>query len=535
MQEHTEQMLTDKLAQIIRVGFVNGRQPEKMRVKVTIPDTVGKELITDWLPVLCPRACEDMQYDLPDIGDQVLCLFLPYGLEQGFVVGAMYGKGTPPVQSGEKWHRKFKDGTWLEYDRATHKLTAYVEGDCEITAKGNISQKVEGNVAMQSQGPTGISSENALFMQAPTMAMSGKGGATKATMQGRFDLTEGDITAEGISLREHVHICPQCGMTGPPVASQSGIESASADMVGQSGNNNEDNSDSGSGGAENSVNYQAITEESIAPALQASGFILTPEREAEFERLRKEVLLQDNETFDTIFCLPKIAEAEASDRNPVDKLGWLYLKAMCEKWLSGLANEIAINNNEPLWVSMDWALSYYRTRCSWNKLIANLFSENAKLELFNSVKKAGLLTGKKEEFKFTKSEWPEWESYYFQREPVFGMDAIYPDGLMAAMGTFDLRALPDGTVEPSDNGYRITVQNVAIYIHDSFNFEGYAPLGYWSCVHESFQNLDPDEAVYLYNSDFRLFRETTNFGEDFLILSLPKPVDSFTAVTYEIS
>ena len=98
----TNEQILDRMAQMIRVDFVNARMPEKMRVKVTLRDTVTSELITDWLPVLCPRASQDMQYDLPDIGDQVLCLFLSYGLEQGFVIGSMYGKQTPPVQSGDK-------------------------------------------------------------------------------------------------------------------------------------------------------------------------------------------------------------------------------------------------------------------------------------------------------------------------------------------------------------------------------------------------------------------------------------------------
>ena len=66
----TPDQITDLMAQMIRVGFVNARQPEKMRVKVTVPDTTGAELVTDFLPVLCPRACEDMQYDLPDVGDK---------------------------------------------------------------------------------------------------------------------------------------------------------------------------------------------------------------------------------------------------------------------------------------------------------------------------------------------------------------------------------------------------------------------------------------------------------------------------------
>lgn len=71
----------DVLAQTIRVGFVTARQPEKMRVQVELRDTVTQPLSSTWLPVLCPRASGDLAYDLPDVGDQVLCLFLPYGLE----------------------------------------------------------------------------------------------------------------------------------------------------------------------------------------------------------------------------------------------------------------------------------------------------------------------------------------------------------------------------------------------------------------------------------------------------------------------
>lgn len=222
----TPDQITDLMAQMIRVGFVNARQPEKMRVKVTVPDTTGAELVTDFLPVLCPRACEDMQYDLPDVGDQVLCLFLPYGREQGFVIGAMYGKQSPPVQSGDKWHRKFKDGTYVEYDREQHKLVADVKGDVEITTTGSVTGKiqqdlsaeVQGSMSAKSQGPATMDSASHLDLAAPTMNMGGSGGgATSASMQGTFRLTQGDIIVEGISFLHHVHTCPACGAdTSPP-------------------------------------------------------------------------------------------------------------------------------------------------------------------------------------------------------------------------------------------------------------------------------------------------------------------------------
>ena len=86
-----------KMNELARVGFVVSRQPEKHRVRVEFRDTVTAKLVSGWLPVLVPRASADMAFDLPDVGDQVLCLFLGNGLEEGFVLGSMYGAQKPPV------------------------------------------------------------------------------------------------------------------------------------------------------------------------------------------------------------------------------------------------------------------------------------------------------------------------------------------------------------------------------------------------------------------------------------------------------
>lgn len=205
----SEEQLRDTLAQMVRVGFVSARQPEKMRVRVELRDTVTAALVTDWLPVLCPRARGDLAYDLPDVGDQVLCLFLGYGLEQGFVLGAMYGKAAPPVSSGDIWHRRFQDGTVLAYDRAAHKLTAQVRGDVAVTATGSVQVDVT--------GAAGVSSATGLTLSAPAMQLGGtESGATQTAMRGTFRLTGGDIIVEGISFLHHVHDCPHGGRTGEP-------------------------------------------------------------------------------------------------------------------------------------------------------------------------------------------------------------------------------------------------------------------------------------------------------------------------------
>lgn len=88
-----------KMNELARVGFVVSRQPEKHRVRVEFRDTVTAKLVSGWLPVLVPRASADMAFDLPDVGDQVLCLFLGNGLEEGFVLGSMSGRRPRPCRA----------------------------------------------------------------------------------------------------------------------------------------------------------------------------------------------------------------------------------------------------------------------------------------------------------------------------------------------------------------------------------------------------------------------------------------------------
>lgn len=218
-----DRLLEGVVANIVRVGFVVGRHPERHRVRVEFRDTVTSKLVSGWLPVLVPRASGDMAYDLPDENDQVLCLFLGNGLEDGFVVGSMYGANFPPVSSGDKWHRTFSDGTELEYDRKAHKLTARVKGDVEAEVSGNLSVKLEGTGSVDANGALELSSAASIGLFTPALTMGGTGGGgTEASTQGNIRhrgnivVTGGDVTVNGISFLGHVHDCPHGGTTGVP-------------------------------------------------------------------------------------------------------------------------------------------------------------------------------------------------------------------------------------------------------------------------------------------------------------------------------
>lgn len=156
--------LEDKVNELIRHGIVVKRDEKNMRVCVNFSDTVTKPLITNWLPVLLPRASGDCYYDLPDIGDKVLCLFLPNGIDTGFVLGSFYGENKSPITNGDIYFHKFKDGTYLEYNRKEHKLIASCVGDVELSAQKNVS----------------ITAQNVNIVAQDTVSILGK----KVTIQG---------------------------------------------------------------------------------------------------------------------------------------------------------------------------------------------------------------------------------------------------------------------------------------------------------------------------------------------------------------
>lgn len=503
----SEEQVRDVLAQMVRVGFVSARQPEKMRVRVELRDTTGAALITDWLPVLCPRAHGDAQYDLPDVDDQVLCLFLPFGLEQGFVLGAMYGKASPPVSSGDKWHRSFSDGTVLEYDRASHALTGKVLGLAGLSCSG----------PMTLEAPI-------VYVRGTLVNTAKDGSPGSAVISGDVKIISGgvtvpdaDVIAGAVSLLNHLTsgVQPGSGQSGAPVGGGSG---AGGNPGGGSG---------GEGQSDEEKRFDALWGKPPANASDLDKLLL---------------------------CLPEIAAAVA-ERQPTaeDRQGWLYLREMFLRWFTGAAGMDANSCDEAFWVAWEWVMSYKRASYAYARFIdpaydeeqreRNIYSQAALKQLGIILCREGCLDPAKQavDFDFIQSDWRQWETFYHTLCSV----PRWPDsdGLMAALAGFTLRALAAGRAENLGNGrWRITVTRVAIFVHDSFNFaedDSYFAnnLGMWSCIHlDGGENsVSPEmeqDYVSLGNSDFRNFREKYGFGSDFLVLSRPHIVENIKEVSY---
>lgn len=121
----------------MKFGTISAVDEKSGMVRVRLPDF--DNMRTAWLHVLQARTQDDKEYDLFDIGEQVVVLLDARG-EDGVVLGSIYSSADrPPVTDVNKYHRRFKDGSWFEYDRATHAMRCHSVGTMTSVAAGTMT------------------------------------------------------------------------------------------------------------------------------------------------------------------------------------------------------------------------------------------------------------------------------------------------------------------------------------------------------------------------------------------------------------
>jgi len=130
--------LDEILKNMFRYGKISSVNPARVSARVKFDDKLsqtGQPSVSHDLPIIVPGSLKNKHYNIPDISEDVVCLFLPNGIQRGFVLGSFYNvNNPPPVNSPDKEHVTFSDGTILEYDRSSHTLTVNVKGTVNVTA-----------------------------------------------------------------------------------------------------------------------------------------------------------------------------------------------------------------------------------------------------------------------------------------------------------------------------------------------------------------------------------------------------------------
>lgn len=171
--------LEEMIRHVVRVGTVVSRSPDAGTVRVQLAD--ADRLVSYDLPVLQRQTLKNKDYAIPDVGEQMLCVFLPFGIEQGFVLGAMFSKAdATPIADPDKRHVEFEDGTWFQYDRKAHVLSGVIESGsvhlqiaqtAQIEARQGAVVKADGPVQVDSKDHVEIRSRGPLQFWAPGTQM----------------------------------------------------------------------------------------------------------------------------------------------------------------------------------------------------------------------------------------------------------------------------------------------------------------------------------------------------------------------------
>ena len=237
---------------MLKYGIISDIDESKGLARVHFDDD---DIVSDWLPIVVPKAMDDSFSFFPDINEHVACLMDEHA-ENGVILGSLYSAATQPNgASKDKWRVRFKDGTVIEYDRAAHKLTADVQGQVEIKASGNVKVEAANIEAKASatakvQAPTITAQGNVTItgtltvqgavtaastitaagaVATPLVEAGGLTGPGGAALPGGLNIagdiqTTGDVEANGdvkagsISLQTHVHggVMTGSGSTAPP-------------------------------------------------------------------------------------------------------------------------------------------------------------------------------------------------------------------------------------------------------------------------------------------------------------------------------
>ena len=220
-------------------GTVSAYNPNDYTIKAIIqPEGIE----TGWIPLASPWVGNNLGAVFgPAINDQVRLDFVGGEIEASIAGGRFFNVNARPpiVNSGQaaivdgsgSYVRLNNDGTItlgantgitsttpLLKQTGNMEVTGTATFDSAVTMKTTLA--VTGATTMQNTlDITGITTMKAAASVAGVATVGGlaaTGAAGSATVSGSLTITGGNVTADGISLKTHVHSDPQGGLTGVP-------------------------------------------------------------------------------------------------------------------------------------------------------------------------------------------------------------------------------------------------------------------------------------------------------------------------------
>lgn len=215
---------------------------------------------------------------------------------------------------------------------------------------------------------------------------------------------------------------------------------------------------------------------------------------------------------------------------------WSNGASLMEQWFNSKANSSPIAGiTSTDIIKMSWVLGYSRAQAVYSEFVNKKLWTNdaAKKEIIKMLKRKHLLGQKKIHIGFPKMSLPLIDTDSIQFRAVGGtwdMATGTMDDLRAALANFVFKAVIVGYVEPildskkiPTNEYKVTINEVGIYIKDSYDFNDAKgddqSLGNWDFDDNSVGRTIFNGGETIHNSNFRNWRSANSKGGDFLIYS----------------
>lgn len=239
--------LERRVANMIRYGVVEQLDEAGAKVRVR-----SGGILSDWLKWRTQRAGPDSDWWAPEPGEQVVMLSPDGEMNQALILGSINSNQHPPPGARKTLHRiEYKDGAVKEYDRkASTDRTTYPDGTVieynaqagqytltfsggtviQVMAEsGDVLADITGHLTAKITKTLDAEAGTSATVTSPAITLNGNvtvngnlslAGALSAApgpsgsgavLQGNFqidgnlDLSNGDITADGYSVKGHDH------------------------------------------------------------------------------------------------------------------------------------------------------------------------------------------------------------------------------------------------------------------------------------------------------------------------------------------
>ncbi len=223
------------LNNFIKIGEVSSVDYAKGTARVVFDDE--DSLVSYDLPVRQINTIANKDYAMPDVGEDALCVFLPSGEEEGFIIGSWYAGAVAPPSGFSKDKRLtvFSDGSSFYYDRAAHEFKAQI-GDTKITidrigvevdAPKNVvvnsgqSVTVKGgqNVVVEGGSNVIVKGGSLIALNAPTVTLT-MGNTTMNLNGSSAEIVASNLTFKGtMKVEGNMSVSGNINSTGNIVAS----------------------------------------------------------------------------------------------------------------------------------------------------------------------------------------------------------------------------------------------------------------------------------------------------------------------------